>query len=236
VTSSAVPTEIAVIGDRDTGFVSHRELDATLARLPDDVHAHWRPTGAQDAADLDGCDGVWIAPGGPYRDDDAVLAAITQARRRGRPLLATCSGFQAVARELARGLAGVDARHAELDPDAPAPFITALACRLDGVLRPVRCVPGSRLAGLLGTEPFPATHFCGYGLREDAAAVLERAGVRVAAHAPDAGVEALELPGHPFFVATLFQPQIGALAGEPRSPLIDAFVAAARLSGRSGGG
>ena len=39
---------------------------------------------------------------------------------------------------------------------------------------------------------------------------------------------AIELPGHPFFVATLFQPQVGALAGRPLHPLVTAFVEAAR--------
>jgi CTP synthase (UTP-ammonia lyase) len=48
----------------------------------------------------------------------------------------------------------------------------------------------------------------------------------IAAHAPDAGVEGIEVPAHPFFVATLFQPQIGALDGKPLHPLITAFVEA----------
>jgi hypothetical protein len=39
---------------------------------------------------------------------------------------------------------------------------------------------------------------------------------------------ALEPPAHPFFLAALFQPQIGALAGRPLHPLIDAFCDAAR--------
>jgi CTP synthase (UTP-ammonia lyase) len=53
---------------------------------------------------------------------------------------------------------------------------------------------------------------------------LTAAGVVVSAHAEDAGVEGIELPGHPFFVATLFQPQIGALSGAPLHPLIAAFA------------
>ena len=57
---------------------------------------------------------------------------------------------------------------------------------------------------------------------------LEAAGVVVSARAPDAGVEGIELPTHPFFVATLFQPQVGALAGRPLHPLIRAFLEASR--------
>jgi CTP synthase (UTP-ammonia lyase) len=50
----------------------------------------------------------------------------------------------------------------------------------------------------------------------------------VSAHAEDAGVEAIELPSHPFFIATLFQPQVGAANGGPLHPLIGALWAAAR--------
>ena len=46
--------------------------------------------------------------------------------------------------------------------------------------------------------------------------------------APDAGVEAVELPGHPFYVATLFQPQVGSAASGRLHPLIGALVSAAR--------
>ena len=41
----------------------------------------------------------------------------------------------------------------------------------------------------------------------------------------DAGVEAIELPDHPFYLATLFQPQVGSLDGEPLHPVIADFVA-----------
>jgi CTP synthase (UTP-ammonia lyase) len=52
------------------------------------------------------------------------------------------------------------------------------------------------------------------------------AGWRGAGHAEDAGVEGIELPDHPFFVATLFQPQMAALHGEGVHPLIRALIEA----------
>jgi CTP synthase (UTP-ammonia lyase) len=57
---------------------------------------------------------------------------------------------------------------------------------------------------------------------------LVAAGVVVSAHAPDAGVEAIELSDHPFVMATLFQPQVGSRADRPLNPLILAFLDAAR--------
>jgi CTP synthase (UTP-ammonia lyase) len=225
-------TRIAVLGDRNEDFSTHRELDAALGLLPAGVQAGWVASDAPKAAGLGAAgsvDGLWIAPGGPYRDNASVLAAIGRAREAGVPLLGTCSGFQFAALELARALAGVpDPRHAELEPDAAAPFVAALACRVDGEHRTVACTPGTRLAELLGETPFDGLFFCGYAPTEAAAAALAAAGVAIAARAEGVGPVALELPGHPFFMATLFHPQAGALAGRPLSPLIAAFAAAAR--------
>ncbi len=56
---------------------------------------------------------------------------------------------------------------------------------------------------------------------------LVAAGLVVSATAPDAGVEAVELPDHPFYVATLFQPQVGSSETGALHPLITALIAAA---------
>jgi CTP synthase (UTP-ammonia lyase) len=76
----------------------------------------------------------------------------------------------------------------------------------------------------MGDAPFDGFHWCGYGLPERSVAALQQAGAVVAAWAPDAGVEAIELPGHPFYVFTLFQPQVGT----PDPPLLRGLISAAR--------
>jgi CTP synthase (UTP-ammonia lyase) len=227
VTCSVTSTvRITILGDHDPSMITHRALDAALAQLPGDVEARWVAT---DAVGDDLGDGLWVAPGSPYRDDDAVLAAIGRAREDGLALLGTCSGFQYTALVLGRTLAGIaDAAHAEIDPGAADPFIAPVACRLDGVRRTVTPVAGTRLAELLGDAPFAGFFFCGYAPTAAAAAALEAAGVRIGAHAEDVGAVALEVPGDAFLMASLFQPQMGALDGEPLSPLITAFLDAAR--------
>jgi CTP synthase (UTP-ammonia lyase) len=226
---------IGLLGDLDLDKPTHRELQAAVALLPSEVEAHWLASDQPEARELAGLDGLWVIPGSPYRDDDAVDAAIAWALESGTPFLGTCGGFQYAVLALARRWAGIeDAVHAEVDPDAPQPMIAPLACSLVGQEREVRCVPGTRLAAILGTTPFTGFHWCNYGLAESFVAALEAAGVAISARAPDAGVEAIEVPSHPFFIATLFQPQVGALAGQPLHPLITAFVEAARVHQRIG--
>ena len=222
-----MPARIALLGDKDLRHRTHRELEAAVAQLPDAVEAVWAGSDSEDARAPQAFDGLWILPGTPYRDAAAVDAAIGWALESGTPLLGTCGGFQYTVLALAARLAGIaDPAHGEAEPGAEAPVVAPLACSLVGQERTVTCVPGTRLAEICGTEPFTGFHWCSYGLAEPYVARLEEAGVVVSARAPDAGVEGIELPGHPFFVATLFQPQVGALAGDPLHPLIAAFAEA----------
>jgi CTP synthase (UTP-ammonia lyase) len=215
-------TTITVLGDHDPQHLTHRALDAALEQLPEGIAARWT---ASDEPLRDLGDGLWVAPGSPYRDDAAVLEAIGRARREGVPLLGTCGGFQYIL----LSLAGRDLRdHAEVTPEATAPLLRALACRVDGEWRPVTAVPGTELARLLGAEPFAGLFFCGYAPGEDAAEAIAGAGGAIAAHADGIGPVALEVPGEPFLMATLFHPQIGSLHEEPLSPVITAFAQAAR--------
>jgi CTP synthase (UTP-ammonia lyase) len=218
-------TRIALVGDKDLRYVTHRALDAAIGKLPAGVDAEWVPTDSPHARDLSRFDGIWMAPGTPYRDGEAALAAIERSLDTGTPLLGTCGGFQYAVLALARRLAGIaDPRHAELDPEAEDPVVAPLACSLIEVEREVTCVPGTRLAALCGTAPFAGFHYCSYGLADGFVERLEAAGVVVSARADDVGVEGIELPDHPFFLATAFQPQVGALSGGPLHPLIAAFV------------
>jgi CTP synthase (UTP-ammonia lyase) len=220
-----VSTTIAALGDRDVSFLTHREIDAAIALEP---RIRWVPT---EDADVAAYDGLWVLPGTPYRDEAAVMAAIRFAREQGMPVLGTCGGFQHMAVEFARNAAGIaGAAHEETEPGAEAIVVAALACSLYGEERTVVPVTGTRLAAICGAEPFTGFHFCGYGLVPGVVERLEAAGLVIGAHADDAGVEAVELPGHPFYLATLFQPQVGSSRATTVHPLLAALTDAA--SGR----
>jgi CTP synthase (UTP-ammonia lyase) len=222
-----MPTRLLIVGDRDTRFETHRAIDHTIGLMPDDVEARWQPTDEPfDAADADA---LWFAPGTPYRDDDAAFRAIEQARTGGIPMYGTCGGFQYMTLEFARNVAGIgNASHAETDPDAEEVVVAPLTCSLVGQRRTIHPVPSGRLAEILGAAPFSGFHYCNYGLNPAYRDDLETAGMRVTATADDAGVEGIELPSHPFAMATLFQPQMESLETGVLHPLLAALLQAAK--------
>jgi CTP synthase (UTP-ammonia lyase) len=211
---------IALLGE-DRGHRSHQELNALRPML--DVDTVWVAT--DSGLDIGAYDGVWLVPGSPYADDAAVLRALTTVRARGIPFLGTCGGMQYAVVEFVRNVLGESATHAESDGVADDNVVAALSCSLVGEARVVTPIAGSRFAGWV-SEPFVGMHFCGYAPTPEIVARLEQAGVVVGATADDAGAEVLEFPGHPFYVTSMFQPHVGALAGKPVHPLVTAFVEA----------
>lgn len=220
---------IALLGE-DRGHRSHQELNALRPMLP--VPTAWVST--DSGIDVASYDGVWLVPGSPYADDAAALRAVSAARELGVPFLGTCGGMQYAVVAFVRDVLGEAATHAESDGVDDDNVVSSLACSLVGEERVVTPVPGTRFASWV-TAPFPGMHFCSYAPTESAVARLVDAGVVVDATAPDAGAEVLEFPDHPFFVTSMFQPHVGALAGAPVHPLVAAFVAAVQDRGRARG-
>ena len=220
---------LVVLGDRDPEQVTHRAADAAIARFPADLGAHWVATDDPGAKDLSDADGVWLMSGSPYRDDATAYAAIRHCLATTTPFLGTCAGFQYACVTLARSRLGLaHAAHAETDPQAADPVIAPLACSLYGEWRTVQPEAGTRLAAICGTTPFEGFHFCGFGLAEAYVPALVAAGIVIGARSADAGVEAVEVPEHPFFVATAFQPQVQSADDTQLHPLLRAFLAAVR--------
>jgi CTP synthase (UTP-ammonia lyase) len=143
------------------------------------------------------------------------------------PFLGTCGGFQHAVIEFARNVAGIAAAgHAETEPEGEALVISPLACALRDVGGRVSFAEGSRLYGIYGPKPVEEEYMCGYGLNPEFRERLEAAGLRFTGFDPEGAVRAMELPEHPFYVATLFQPERAALHGRT-PPLVRAFVHAA---------
>ena len=225
---------IALIGDHNPAVVAHRAIPLALALAAgpsgepvDAVWVHTSTLVGNVTAHLDMFDGIWCVPGSPYANTHGALAAIRLAREQRRPYLGTCGGFQHALLEYAGAVWNVDApAHAELDPSAADPVIAPLVCGLVEQSGPIRLERGSRLRAIYGSDEAVEGYHCNYGLSPAYAARLADGALRVAARDAAGDVRAVELDGHPFFVATLFQPERSALAGR-RHPLVAAFVDAA---------
>lgn len=216
---------IALVGDRQPAHASHRELDAVRGQLGEGVAADWVATDGDRVRDLGEFDGIWLVPGSPYADDAAAYAAVRWARENDVPFLGTCGGLQYAVLEYFRNVLGVAAAsHAESDGRDASNVVHALACDLQGDERLVRPIRGTRFSRLVNDEPFVGMHYCSYAPGPSEVERLVEAGMVVEATAEDAGAEVLELPANRFFVLTLFQPQVGALAGKPLHPLLREFV------------
>ncbi|ANI15261.1 Glutamine amidotransferase class-I [Pseudomonas citronellolis] len=229
---------IGLIGDRDSRVTAHWAIPLALQQslLPHAgaLRLEWLDTERlANGLALDAYSGFWCTPGSPYRSTEGALRAITYARTRGVPYLGTCAGFQHALLERARNVLGWDdAAHGEVEPRAARPVIHALPCSLIEVREDIRLQPGSRLASVYGKPSIREGYRCSYGVNPDYQAALFDSGLHATAHGEDGSIRALEASDHPFFVATLFQPERKALAGVS-VPLAEAFLRAANQYARS---
>ena len=145
------------------------------------------------------------------------------------PFLGTCGGLQYAVIEYFRNVLGLaSASHAESDGVDDTNVVRALTCSLDGEERVVRPLAGTRFSRLVNDESFVGMHYCNYGPGTEELHRLVEGGMVIEATADDAEAEVIELPTKRFFMLSLFQPQIGALAGKPVHPLLREFVRCAR--------
>ena len=225
---------IALIGNYNPESKAHVAIPSALSLAsageppPVSQWIHTSTLSADVARDLEAFHGIWCVPGSPYANTAGVLAAIRFARTTGRPFLGTCGGFQHAMLECAEALWKLDApAHAETDPDALNPLIAPLTCSLVEQHGTIHVVSGSRLAAIYGRPGAVEGYHCRYGLNPMYADRLSDGPLRVSARDDTGDVRAVELDGHPFFFATLYQPERSAFEGSAH-PLIAAFVAAAR--------
>jgi CTP synthase (UTP-ammonia lyase) len=193
-----------------------------------EVEPVWVHTSTITHADAQfaGFEGIWCVPASPYANTPGALAAIRYSREGGRPFLGTCGGFQHALLEYARNVCGMpEAEHAETDPDAPVRLIAPLACSLVERTDEILLAEGGQFRRAYGQARITEGYHCSYGLNRDYESRIFRDALQATAHDRNGEVRGIELDGHPFFVAALFQPERRALTEEV-PPLVAAFVAA----------
>lgn len=231
---------IAILGDFKPQSHTHWATEAALFHsaswLGFDVEPRWFPTDALESPDaqdrLAHFDGVWGAPGSPYRSFVGMLRGIEFARRRDLPYLGTCAGFQYALIEFTRNVLGLsDADTAENNSSSQNIVITPVACELaqdaagpklygENAVHPIQ---GTLVHDLCRSDAVHAQFFCNFETNPEYVPRWEAAGLRVAARGARGELRAFDLPDRRFFLATLFQPQLSS-RGEQPHPIVLGYL------------
>lgn len=222
---------LGLIGDRSDSVLAHQAIPLALENAAETLGIaaayEWVPTERiKSASRVAAFDGLWCVPGSPYRSMEGALLAIRCAREGRIPFLGTCGGFQHAIVEYARNVLGwQDAAHGESDSASTLAVIAPLSCGILDGSGSVQLLSGTRIATAYGSDEATEEYLCSYGVNPDFRASLVGGPLREAARDDTGELRGVELDGHPFFVATLFQPERAALRGKP-APLVAAFLKA----------
>ncbi len=185
---------------------------------------------------LDGVDGIIVPGGFGPRGIDGKVTAIQYAREHQIPFLGLCLGMQCSVIEWAQHIAQLErANSAEFDPDAKNPVINLLPEQLDVVdlggtmrlgLYPCRIASGTLADRLYQEEVIYERHRHRYEFNNAYRTLFLETGYAISGTSPDGRlVEIIELPSHPFFIATQFHPEFQSRPSKPH-PLFQGFMQA----------
>lgn len=247
------PTEhldIAIVGKyvrlSDAYLSVVEALRHAAIALDSEVNLHWvnsEDIEAQGAERyLEGIAGVVVPGGFGNRGVDGKIAAITYARKHQIPFLGLCLGMQCSVIEWARHSADFPAASSsEFDPETPHPVISLLPEQQDVVdlggtmrlgLYPCKIAPQTLAAQLYQEAVVYERHRHRYEFNNAYRDRFLEAGYTISGASPDGRlVEMIELPGHPFFVATQFHPEFRSRPNIPH-PLFKGFIQAVKTAGR----
>ena len=180
--------------------------------------------------------GILVPGGFGSRGIEGKILAIKYAREHQVPFLGLCLGMQLSIVEFARDVIGyTDAHSAELDPSTVHPVIHLMPDQdgiedIGGTLRlgsyPCVLNKESKAYALYGTETIHERHRHRYEVNNDYRNVLQEHGMMLSGISPDGRiVEMIELPDHPWFVATQAHPELKSRPNRPH-PLFRGFIEA----------
>jgi CTP synthase len=245
------PVEIALVGKyvklHDAYLSVHEALKHAGVHEGAGVSVRWfdseNMTYEEAVAELDGVDGVLVPGGFGSRGWEGKILACRVAREQGIPYLGICLGMHVAVSEFARHVCGMDgANSTEMDPETPYPVIDLLPEQkevedLGGTMRlgaqAIEITEGTLTREIYGAAMVHERHRHRYEVNNRYREALVAAGLVVSGTFQDGRlVEIVELPEHPWFVASQFHPEFKSRPTRP-APLFSGFVAAALGRARS---
>jgi CTP synthase (UTP-ammonia lyase) len=222
---------IALLGEYNPTFVPHIATAAAIqhscAAIGIELRADWVSTANADSSLFQDYSAVWVLPGSPYKSLERTIAVIRHARESGIPCFGTCGGFQHMIIEYARNVLNlVDAQHAEYEPSASRLFISQLVCSLAGREMNIRLSASSRAERIYASSSVSEKYYCNFGVNPDVVPLFSDGALIISGSDQEGQIRVVELPDHPFFLGTLFVPQVRSTVERPH-PLVNAFIKAA---------
>ena len=213
------------------------------------VNIEWIESEVFEAEDpaplLEHVHGILVPGGFGERGVEGKIAAVTFARERNVPYFGICLGMQMACIETARSLAGIPAASSTEFGETKEPVVGLMTewmrgneleqraneGDLGGTMRlgayVAKLEPGSRVAGIYGSEEISERHRHRYEVNTRYRDKLESAGLRFSGTSPDGLLpEIVEIPGHAWFVGVQYHPELKSRPFEPH-PLFASFIEAA---------
>lgn len=226
--------KIGLIGDYSPDVTAHvaipKALRLAAAGAGCETEESWLATEtlSKNLQRLSDFHGLWCVPASPYKSMDGALAAIKFARETGVPFLGTCGGFQHAVIEYVRNVFGFEkADHSESNPETEMPLMTQLSCSLVEKKGTIKLKEDSRVRRIYGEREIVEQYHCSFGFNSEYLFLFEKGEMEITGADTNGEPRVVELITHPFFVATLFQPERSALRDESH-PLVRAFLEAAK--------
>jgi CTP synthase len=188
-------------------------------------------------AEVKTADGILVPMGFGPRGTEGKIAAVRFARESNVPFLGICFGMQMAVIEFARNVCGLEhANSTEVDPQTPHPVIDLMLEQrnlsdLGGTMRlgayPCVIKEGSLAQRVYGRRNISERHRHRYEFNTKYRERIEEAGMVLSGTSPDGTlVEMIEIPGHPWFLASQFHPEFKSKPLDCH-PMFKGFVRAA---------
>jgi CTP synthase len=213
-------------------------LNHCAAHLGTIIHIRWISTAQENfKKELEGVNGVIVPGGFGKRGTEEKIQVIQHCRENNIPFLGICYGLQMAVIEFARNVCGLqDANTTEVAQNTKHPVVDILESQKNienkgGTMRlgayPSKIKEGTTIAKLYQSLEVSERHRHRYEVNPEYHKILQEKGLVLSGLSEDNTlVEFIELPNHPYFVATQAHPELKSSLLKP-APVFYGLVQAA---------